>query len=552
VVEQLLLWLEIAAAVLLVQATLTVCMARFVVPEFRVLLYVLACVPGILAFGVLTAFVGHWRFTVRAEHFPFYYVATLGAVYVVGMVIVGRQGLRIVGEYGRAAAANWPLGKLAAAAAVAVVCQSTTLAIMDLAVRERIGRWKTEAAALALSVAPQRPAGGDNAAPLYFRALHNLRNDSAAKLESWLEPATDPGKLKVKDPLLRAFLDRHEADIQLLREAAGRPRCYFEHEYGRPRVDIWLPESQDMRFAAVVLSMHARVRAADGELATAAKDVSAIFACSRQVADEPFLISEVISAAIHSLGTQTLADVLSTKKLTEQQLAAFAVPADLEFTHLARRSLLFEEAMTLGSSVEMLADPLPGEASEVFGARNAPRTTKAAEGFRATLERPTPLAPQNRFLLPLYRVFLLPREVFVLRDRFAKLRHASMSLAEGIGGYKHFRDAVAGIDEEMGARRTGLLPPLVWQATTTDYLAELLVADTRTDLARLVLAAARYRAKNGKYPDRLDALVPLYIAAVPLDPFTDKPLELRRSDSSWTVFMKGTNPAGMPRELTLH
>ena len=152
--EQMLLWFEIAAAMLLVLATLTVCVARFVVPEFRVLLYVLACVPGILGLGVLTAFVGHWRFAIRAEHFPFYYVATLAAMYVIGIVVVGWQGLRIVGEFGRSAAANWPLAKLAAAAAVAVVFQSTTLAIMDLAARERIGRWKTEAAALALSVAP--------------------------------------------------------------------------------------------------------------------------------------------------------------------------------------------------------------------------------------------------------------------------------------------------------------------------------------------------------------------------------------------------------------
>ena len=298
--------------------------------------------------------------------------------------------------------------------------------------------------------------------------------------------------------------------------------------------------------------MHARVRAADGDLAAAAKDVAAIFACSRQAADEPFLITGIIAAAIHSLATQTMADALSMKRLTEEQLSAFAVPSDLAFTRLARRSLLFEEALTLGSWVEMLADPLPGEVDEVFGSRNAPRATKAAEGFRATLESPSPLVPQNRFLLPLYRVFLLPHEGFLLRDRFAKLRQASLSLGQGVGGYQRFREAVAAIDEEMAARRTGLLPPLVWQAAMTDDLAELLVADTRTDLARLVLAAARFRAKNGKYPDRLDALVPAYMAAVPLDPFTDKPLELRHSGSGWTVFMKGTNAAGMPRELTLH
>ncbi len=547
----MLLWFEIAAAVLLLHTTLTVCIARFVVPEFRMLLYVFLCVPGILGFGVLTAFVRHWRFTIGVEHFPFDYVATLAAVYLAGIVFVGWKGLRHDAESFRSSAANWPLGKLAAAAAVAVVFQSTTLAIMDLAARERISRWKTEAAAMALSVAPQRPVEAENAAPLYFRAIHNLRQDQATKLESWLGPATDPGKLNVKDPVLRAFLDRHESDIQLLREAAGRPRCYFEHEYGRPRPDIRLPESQDMRFAAVILSMHARVRAADGDLATGAKDVSAMFGCSRHAAEEPFFIAGIIAAYMHYLATQTLADVLSTKKLTEEQLSAFAVPSDLTFTRLARRSLLFEEAMTMGSWVEMLADPLPGEVNEVF-ASNAARASRADGGFSEVLERPYPLAPQLRPLLPLYRVFLLPHEGLLLRNGFGNLRAASIHLSEGVGGYQHFREAVAKFDDEMAARRTGLLPPLVWQPAITDGLVELLVADTYTDLARLVLAAARFRAKYGEYPVRLEALVPAYIPAIPLDPLTDKPLGLRNSASNWTVFIKGTNATGMPRELTLH
>ena len=550
--EKMLLWFEILAAVLLVHATLTACIARFAVPEFRMLLYVFLCLPGIFGFGVLTAFVGYWRFAFGAQHFPFYYVSTLAALYLLGIVPVGWKGIRLDREHGRSsAAANWPLGKLAAAAAVAVVFQSTTLMLMDLAVHERIGRWKTEAAAMALSVAPQRPAETENAAPLYLRAIHNLRQDPSAKLDSWLGLAPEPGKLDVKDPVLRAFLERHESDISLLREAAARPRCYFEHEFGRPRPDILLPESQDLRLAAVMLSIHARMRAADNDLAAASKDIAAMFACSRHAAEEPFRISALIAAGLHRLTTQTLADVLSTNKLTEQQLSAFAVPSDLVLTRLARRSMQFEEAMTLGSWIEMRVDPLPGEVNEVF-ASQVPRAMPR-DGFKEMLQRPYPLVPQKPLLLPLYRVFLLPHEVLLVRQGFAKLRVASAQLAaEGAGGYRRFREAVAAIDAEVGTRRAGLLPPLVWEISWGNDLAELFAANGETDLARVVLAAARFRAKHGKYPQRLDQLVPAYLPAVPLDPLTDKPLGLRISGSGWTVFMQGDTGAGRPRELTLH
>jgi hypothetical protein len=211
--------------------------------------------------------------------------------------------------------------------------------------------------------------------------------------------------------------------------------------------------------------------------------------------------------------------------------------------------LLFEEAMTVGSSVEMLADPLPGEVTEFFPSSRA----LAAGSLSEVLGRQYPLLPRKTLLLPFYRVFLLPQEVFLLQNGFQRARNASTHLAETPSvSFHRFRETAAEIDYEMGSRCTGLLPPLVWP-TTTDAVADLLVADTHTDLARLVLAAARFRAKNGKYPDRLDALDPGFIAAVPMDPFSVKPLQLRTSETSWTVLSKGTNAAGKPiAELTLH
>ena len=51
-----------------------------------------------------------------------------------------------------------------------------------------------------------------------------------------------------------------------------------------------------------------------------------------------------------------------------------------------------------------------------------------------------------------------------------------------------------------------------------------------------VFACRRYRAKRGRYPEKLDELVPEFIAAVPLDPFDGKPLRYNNEHHYvWTV-----------------
>ncbi|HUE14071.1 MAG TPA: hypothetical protein VMR25_07900 [Planctomycetaceae bacterium] len=551
-----LLWLEFSAAVLLLHAMIAACIARFSRRTVRWLLYAFLCLPGLIGYGLLTAFVARWRFGFGAEHFPIEYVGLLAAAYLVGIVAIAWKGMRAPRSSAGPPAANWPRGKLALAAAVAIGLETTTFSNLDLAVKERITRSKLEAAALAQSVAPSRPADSENAGPLYLEAIHNFHDVPTKAFEAWQKLFGGESPFNPQDSTLRKYLNRHEADIKTLREAAKRPRCYFDREYGRPRIDILIPETQEMRLAALMLYLHARERAASGDLATAAQDISAQFGIARHVTEEPFLVSGLVAAAIHRVATRTLAEILESSNPTEQQLAAFEVPGELSFVRIVRRCMTFEEAMAVGGSVEMLADPLPGEAGYMFLspiAKLKPQVGSAPSRWTAPLGMPLPLSPQIRVLLPLYRVFLLPHELLVLRDHFQEIRNASIPISEGRSGdFPRVRQAVEKVEREVESRRLGLLPLLVWPPFigSVVFFQE---ADIRTDLARLVLAAARFRAKNGKYPGTLVALVPDYIQRIPLDSFDGKPIKLRREGKAWTVFSGGRSfEHDEPIELTLH
>jgi hypothetical protein len=55
------------------------------------------------------------------------------------------------------------------------------------------------------------------------------------------------------------------------------------------------------------------------------------------------------------------------------------------------------------------------------------------------------------------------------------------------------------------------------------------------DLARVACALERYRLKHGGYPESLDALAPQFIAKLPHDIITGRPLKYRRTDDGQFV-----------------
>jgi hypothetical protein len=58
-------------------------------------------------------------------------------------------------------------------------------------------------------------------------------------------------------------------------------------------------------------------------------------------------------------------------------------------------------------------------------------------------------------------------------------------------------------------------------------------------LAQLAAALAAYQAERGGYPETLDALAPAYLAAVPSDPFTNKPLVYRPTKAGYLLYSVG-------------
>jgi hypothetical protein len=70
---------------------------------------------------------------------------------------------------------------------------------------------------------------------------------------------------------------------------------------------------------------------------------------------------------------------------------------------------------------------------------------------------------------------------------------------------------------------------------------------------RVAFALAEHRLDHGRYPDKLDLLVPEYLKAVPLDPYRlPEPLIYRRTETGYALYSVGPNRVdnGGPRAVT--
>jgi hypothetical protein len=65
--------------------------------------------------------------------------------------------------------------------------------------------------------------------------------------------------------------------------------------------------------------------------------------------------------------------------------------------------------------------------------------------------------------------------------------------------------------------------------------------ETNLRILRLELALEEYRARHGRYPERLASLAPALLAREPLDGFTDQPFKYRRSANHYLLYSLGPN-----------
>jgi hypothetical protein len=443
----------------------------------------------------------------------------------VGSAVLLARGLRRPGPESVPGARSWSRPKLALAFGGLVAVTAITLANMDLAVKIQFTAVRAEAGAKLLAQIPPRLPDAQNAAVVYQEAFDYLAPPDHVP-PAWQDKAPaawkqyDRSALDPKDKDLREFLHTQERGLALVRKAAAMPACSFDHDYSLG-ISMPLPELKRLPHAAMLLAYDARVKAADGDARGALADVAAIYGVAGHVSD-PLLLAVAVAAGIDATGTRVLEDVLA--QIAPADLGRPALPGEPHYHRAVRRAMATEDVIFGLTTFASLAEGDQGVIDAAGEWMSAPSLAVLGS--------------------PIYRVFFL-------RDDLAAYRRVMRDMQDlAAKPYFEARPDWQALDQSWRQNRRGIVTALMAPATER-VVTTANEADAGRLLARAALALMAYRAKTGAYPDKLDALVPEYLPRVPLDPFSGRPLRLKRDGTGVVIYSVGRDLAddgGRPAE----
>lgn len=403
-----------------------------------------------------------------------------------------------------------------------------------------------------------------NAVPIYLRFAHE-RNDATKrelleKLDRWTK--MPPEKLPKAE--VRAFIDRWKYNLRQMEIAARRKTADWGYAYQDNPVEALLPDIQEMRMQIRLLVVKARLEAAEGDFAAAARTLETAFSFARQISQGPFLIGGLVAVAGAHLSADAILDIISQPGAPNLYWALTALPRplinlrpametdtgilELQFPDLAhldrpRSPQEWEQTLTrVRQELERLMRP-------PFQSRMQPKPGTTA---RDPAERSPDLPEAKKYLtetagLPASTVEAMPAAQVLLRylsGRFNEFRD-QMLAATYLPYPQGLPMAAAAFQRLKSAPLTEAtrLAELMLPATEKVELSQARL-DRKIAMLRVIEALRIYAAAHdGRLPDRLDDV---HEVPIPLDPGTDQPFEYHRDGQTATLESRlpGYAPSG--------
>jgi hypothetical protein len=444
----------------------------------------------------------------------------------------------------------------------------------EAALNERLGKGITSeknANVLLVKALGPKPEGGKGLPPEFFKQLgidrppdngeyfigltefmreHLKLNpddfEAVSDQQSW---AGQRPWAKKDYPHIAAWLKANEKPLVLVVEATRRPD-YFNPltTFGTDRrssglLGALLPNVQKCRELAWALTARAMLCVQEGKLDEAWNDLVACHRLGRLVGRGATLIEGLVAIAIDQIATNATLAYLERARLTAEQIrdrlkdlqALPPLPLMADKIDLAER-LSFLDALQLvrRGGTGMMEGLAGGAAPKKPDPKELAALDKIdwAPAFRNGNIWYDRLAAAARVKDRTERERALEQVEKDLRVLKAKATDQANVLARLLAG----KDPGKAVGEAIGNVMIALLMPAVRKVQSA--------ADRDEQVQRnlhVVFALAAYRADNGRYPAKLDDLAPNYLAAVPGDLLSGKPLIYRPAENSYLFYSVGAN-----------
>lgn len=336
---------------------------------------------------------------------------------------------------------------------------------------------------------------------------------------------TPQAQTPAQDVLLA--LSKYDPLIERLRRDSQLPYSRFPIGYhpedAAAMAATLLPHLGSVKPWAMVLRLRAIAELQNGESDKALEDVNLIFRLADASRVEPFMISQLIRAAVLQIALQPIYEGLADGEWSDRQLAELdsgLSKVDLlgAYQLSMHRDLIFQQSV---------ADYLrrhPGEIANMSSDSG---------------DDPKPPGPFVMTLIP--GGWFYQNELRCVRGAEDYCLPA-VDASGGLLSPSSIRRAEAAIETETrhvnayNMLERMLLPSLLKPAITFAY------DQNSVNLARVAIALERFRLAHGQYPDSLDSLSPQFIASLPHDITNGQPLHYQKTeDDQFVLYSVGWN-----------
>ena len=324
-----------------------------------------------------------------------------------------------------------------------------------------------------------------------------------------------------------------------------------------PMFSILLPHLAQLRTAARILAvdMFAAAEIGDGERAT--RDAEAGIALSIHAQEGRFLVNDLVGVAMRRMTLGRMMALLEWKpelftdsQLARMQAAAMSVPAQLQHLNLDSERLGFNDVVQ-----RMYTDNGNGD-----GWFRPSLAQMEALGLAMALGETNPDAPGDMtqrmaaasgvILAPFAALYVAGRRDMLDRYNTIISRYeedASLPLRDfdhsrGAESDNEIETMMGGTTERWRWCLVSFLTPALGKASHVSAVGRAVCLATATGYA-----AERYRRAHGAWPNAASDLVPAFMATVPEDPWSGKPV-LMSSDADgfriWSIGRDGVDDRG--------
>jgi hypothetical protein len=315
----------------------------------------------------------------------------------------------------------------------------------------------------------------------------------------------------------RWYLDQASDALPIIHEALKLERGCVDVQWKSPALNILLPEVTYIRHMAKVLALESAVAAEDGDTRRAAEILLDSCRLERSLDGKPFVITALVRMAVHALARDRIERTINLCGLSDASLQRLQTELRGQEGADYYKQALFSERVIFIDTVRWLQSAPAGSMTGITG----------GGGFSTSSGFPIPVDAVWKFLP------ILPR----------------LDEAAGIRFYNDLIQAVEDPDAASIQRvkaAESLITTLPMYCLVTHIMmpsfsrtTEVWVRSVGQNRAlQAAIACERYRLATGGWPEALDALVPDYLAAVPVDPFDGKPMRYAQTDEGikiWTI-----------------